>query len=75
MPLKPWAIAFWASVVAAVCLLRGIEIAHWLFWQKKTVGAFQTPAKLSASWKSPSLVAPSPMKTRLAAFSFLYFRA
>jgi len=40
--------------------LSGTEIAHWLFWQTNTTGTCQTPAKLSASWQSPSLVAPSP---------------
>jgi hypothetical protein len=44
----------------AVWRLTGTEIAHWLFWQKKTTGAFQTAAKLSAQWKSCSDVAPSP---------------
>ncbi len=45
----------------AVCFEMGTEIAHWLFWQTKTQGTFQTPAKLSAVWKSCSEVAPSPM--------------
>ena len=42
--------------------LRGMEMAHWLFWQMKTTGACQTAAKFRPSWKSPSLVPPSPMK-------------
>jgi hypothetical protein len=37
-------------------------MAHWLFCTTKTIGTCQTPAKLSASWKSPSEVAPSPQK-------------
>ena len=38
----------------------GTEIAQPLFWQKKTTGARNTPAKLNASDASPSEVAPSP---------------
>ena len=45
---------------AAVWMRRGVEIAHWLFWQKKIVGSFMTPAKFIASWTAPSDVAPSP---------------
>src|SRR5204863_9997588 len=45
----------------AVCLLLGTLMAQWLFWQMKTTGALNTPAKFMATWKSPSLVAPSPM--------------
>jgi hypothetical protein len=37
-----------------------VEIAHWLFWQKKTTGAFEVAAQTSASLVSPWLVAPSP---------------
>lgn len=48
-------------VSAAVCSVPGVEIAHWLFWQISTTGARVTPAKLIATWKSPSLVPPSPM--------------
>ena len=55
-----YAAAFWAIVSAAVCLDLGTDMAHWLFWQRKTTGTCQTPAKFSASWKSPSEVAPSP---------------
>ena len=35
-------------------------MAYSLFCTKKTTGARKTAAKLSASWKSPSLVPPSP---------------
>ena len=38
----------------------GSEMAHWLFWQKKTTGTTKLAAKPSASATSPSLVAPSP---------------
>ena len=38
----------------------GMLIAQPLFWQNSTSGRRQTPARLAASWKSPSLVAPSP---------------
>ncbi len=33
-----------------------------LFSQTNTVGSFHTAAKLSASWKAPMLVVPSPKK-------------
>ena len=42
------------------CSLIGSEIAHWLFWQKKTTGAAYEAAKMKASFTSPWLVAPSP---------------
>ena len=37
----------------------------------KITGRFHTAATFSASWKSPSLVAPSPVKTNVACF-FLF---
>jgi hypothetical protein len=43
-----------------VCRSSGTEIAHWLFWQKNTTGAFMTLAQMNASFTSPWLVAPSP---------------
>ena len=43
-----------------VCCSIGSEIAHWLFWQKKTTGALNTLAQTNASLTSPWLVAPSP---------------
>ena len=36
-------------------------MAHWLFWTNSTVWALKTPAKFSASRKSPCEVAPSPI--------------
>ena len=42
------------------CLLVGSEMAHWLFWQKKTTGALFTAANTSASFTSPCEVDPSP---------------
>ena len=50
-----------AIVFDAVCRETGTEIAQPLFWQNSTHGTFHTPAKVSATWKSCSLVAPSPM--------------
>ena len=38
----------------------GTEYAYWLFSQMKMIGSCCTPAKFSASWKSPMLLAPSP---------------
>jgi hypothetical protein len=35
-------------------------MAYSLFCTKKTTGAWRTAAKFIASWKSPSLVPPSP---------------
>ena len=49
-----------ARVGEAVCLSMVVDWATWLFWHKNTVGAFHTPAKLRAAWKSDSEVAPSP---------------
>ena len=47
----------------------GVERPYWLFSITKSTGSFQTAARFTASWKSPSLVAPSPVKaaaTRLS---------
>ncbi len=55
--------AFCASVRACVCRARGSEMAHWLFRQKNTSGAWKTPAKFIASWQSPWDDAPSPKYT------------
>jgi hypothetical protein len=44
----------------AVCRAKGTLIANWLFWQKNTAGTLCTAPKVSAAWKSGSLVAPSP---------------
>ena len=35
---------------------------YWLFSQMKMTGSFQIAAMFSASWKAPSLLAPSPKK-------------
>jgi hypothetical protein len=35
---------------------------YWLFSHTNTTGAFHTAAMLSASWKAPMLVVPSPKK-------------
>ncbi len=56
----PYASAFIAIVSDALCWLSGTEIAHWLFWQMSTHGAFSTAAKFMPAWKSFELVAPSP---------------
>src|SRR5207245_1435291 len=37
-----------------------VEIAQPLFWHRRMTGAFITPARLAASWKSPCEVPPSP---------------
>ena len=39
----------------------GTDSAHRLFWMMNTAGSFCTAAKLSASWKSPRAVPPSPV--------------
>jgi len=66
----PKATPFCAIVWLADCAERGMEMAHWLFWTIVTTGAFQTAAKFRPSWKSPSLVPPSPMKQTATASSF-----
>ena len=71
----PYARAFSARVFDAVCFATGTEIAHWLFLQKKIVGALNTPAKFIPAWKSPSLVAPSPKYVRLTESSLRIFAA
>ena len=48
-PSTPAAIAFCASVAAAVCALRGTEIAHWLLLTTTTSGACHTAAKFRPS--------------------------
>src|SRR3954451_4743046 len=54
---------------ARVCASIGVEIAHWLLLQTNTAGAFITAARLTPSWNSPSLVAPSPKNAIATAFS------
>ena len=39
-----------------------VESAYWLFSQTKITGSFHTAARLSDSWKTPWLEAPSPKK-------------
>ena len=39
-----------------------LEMAHWLFTTARTTGTLYTAAKVSAEWKSPSAVAPSPIQ-------------
>ena len=46
----------------AYCSVTGVERPYWLFSMTKRTGSFQTAARFTASWKSPSLVAPSPLK-------------
>ena len=45
----PAAIAFCASVCAAVWRARGSEIAHWLLLMTRTSGTFQAPAMFMPS--------------------------
>jgi len=49
----PYATAFCAMVAEAVWMRRGVEIAHWLFWQRKITGA-SAPREFIASWTAPS---------------------
>ena len=46
-----------------------------LFSQTKTIGSFQSAARLIPSWKSPMLTAPSPKKTTLTRSSPRYLEA
>ena len=48
------------TVVQAVTDALRTEMAQWLLLQRNTTGHFQTAAKLRPTWKSPSLVLPSP---------------
>ena len=43
-----------------MCCLDGVDSAQWLCSQTNTAGTFQSWARLSASWKVPMFVAPSP---------------
>ena len=54
----------YSGVIVDVCREHGTLMAHWLFCTTNTTGALNTAAKLSAAWKSPWLVAPSPLKPR-----------
>ena len=38
------------------------DMPYLLFSQRKTTGSFQIAARFTASWKAPSLAAPSPKK-------------
>ena len=49
-----------AMVGDTVCSDSGVLMAHWLFWQTNTTGALNVAAKFRATWKSSSLVPPSP---------------
>src|SRR5260370_32901913 len=60
---------------AAVCLASGTWAGEPLFCTRKTAGAFQTAAKLSAACVSPSLVAPSPSRTTATVSSPLILAA
>lgn len=53
----------------------GTLIAHRLFWHTNTVGIFSVEAKFIDSWKSPSLVAPSPKYAADTVFSPRSFAA
>ena len=46
-----------------------MERPHWLFSMTNSTGSFHTAARFKASWKSPSLVAPSPVKVAATRFS------
>ena len=48
------------AIGAIAWLVVGSLMAHWLFWQKRTSGAWLTAAKTIASLTSPWLVEPSP---------------
>src|SRR5580658_1712853 len=56
----PYPCARAATLGFPICLEIGVEIAHWLFSHKKTIGSCWIAAKLSDSCHSPSLVDPSP---------------
>ena len=48
--------------MTAVTVSIAVYSMYWLFSQMNTTGSAHTAARLSASWKAPMLVAPSPKK-------------
>src|SRR5579885_2580920 len=59
----PYASArFDMSFQTGECCHPGVDSAHSLFSQKKSVFVFQSWARLSDSWNAPVFVAPSPKK-------------
>src|SRR5512132_4022154 len=44
----------------AMVRLEEVDSAYWLFSHMKMMGSFQTAARLSDSWTTPWLEAPSP---------------
>src|SRR5690606_6705845 len=68
-----------SAIGTRVWTLTGSEMAYWLFWQKRTSGAWKEAAKTIASLTSPWLVAPSPKQvipteTSLAMGELIPFR-
>ncbi len=61
-PAIPYPTARSDNFAQAYCSLTGVDSPYWLFSTTKRTGSFQTAARFKASWKSPSLVAPSPVK-------------
>src|SRR5229473_115211 len=60
---RPYALARSAAGCSTAVTDRiGVYSMYWLFSQTKTTGSFQMTARLSASWKAPMLVVPSPKK-------------
>ena len=59
---SPWLshTLFGVYVGAVAWLVVGSLMAHWLFWQTKTTGAWLTAANTRASLTSPWLFEPSP---------------
>src|SRR5215210_4891833 len=68
-PSKPYASARSATCSVAYSRYVGVEYAHWLLSQTKTVGSLRTPARFIASCASPRADAPSPNQPTATRFS------
>src|SRR6184192_3119692 len=60
IPSKPYASARSATCSVANSRCVGVEYAHWLLSQTKTIGSLRVPANVIASCASPRAEAPSP---------------
>mgnify|MGYP003694206871 CR=1 FL=1 len=58
-----------AMSLHAYCSEVGVDSPYWLFSTMNSTGSFHTAARLTASWKSPSLVDPSPVNAAATRFS------
>ena len=69
MPSNPYAWARSAMCSTAKPRCVGVEYAHWLLSQMKTIGSRRTPARFIASCASPRPAEPSPNQPSATLFS------